>query len=1121
MSDTITQWLEKLGLDRYAVVFAEQEIVFEDLVELTDADLKDLGIPLGPRKRFLKAFATLTEAQPALDKVRSEVPESEGNLAAWERHPGERKPVTMLFADITDSTTITGKLDPEEAHDLLYGATQRMCEAVENNQGTVCKLMGDGVMAMFGAPMASEHHAVEACAAALEMQHAIDDYGNNIIEGKAKGIRIRVGLHSGEVVVLTVGEGDKVEYDASGPTVPIAARMEQTAEPGEIYITAATYSLAENRIEADILEPVMVKGISEPVQALTLRRVRPVEEANLDRARTPFVGRRAELNQFKGLLDTCIEDGNGQTVCVRGEPGIGKTRLIEEFTKIAVDKEVATHRGLVLPFGVGKGQDAIRSLLRSLLGIAAGSDKEVRRRIAAEALSDHQVKPDRAVFINDLLDLSQPPKLRAIYDAMDNSTRNAGKQAVVSELVNTISKRQPILVIVEDVHWADAITLAHLATITRTVAECPALLVLTSRIDGDQLDQGWRSTTEGSAFFTIDLGPLRKQDSITLISEFISSADPLAQNCLERAAGNPLFLEQLLRSVHEGTTEGLPDSIQSLVLTRIDRLVPEDKFALQVASIIGQRFDSEALCSISGMADFSCQALIEHNLVRPEGGGFLFTHALIQESIYGSLVKSQRRALHRKAAQWFASSDLVLHAEHLAQAGDEGTAEAFLEAAVEQTEHYRLEKALELVERGLANTTEGVSFSLQYLQGELLRSLGLPKKSIAIYRKAKETATSDIDRCRASVGIAEGLRIIEAHDELLNELQFAEAVVNSQDHTLELARIYQLRGGVFFIRGEAAACIEANRIALQYAEAAGSLEVMAQTLSGLGDAEYLRGRMISANRYFDQCVEICRKQGLGITLAVNLAMLGAVSRWQGKFALAVEYFEEAVALAQETGQSRAEMVALFSGECFAEWGDLEKGEQWLKRRLKLARRLGNRSAEGMTIAGLSRIAYLRGFRNKAEKLVQEAIDILRDGAMAFAGPQALGLLALVTQSSSRRRAALSEGEQLLRGDCISHNFLVFYTEAMETCLQTGEWDEVGRYAQALEDYTSSEPLPQTSFFIARGRVLANFGRGNREPAMMRELQQLRDEAEHINLVIAIPALEAALSSTWAAPGNLP
>ncbi len=265
----------------------------------------------------------------------------------------------------------------------------------------------------------------------------------------------------------------------------------------------------------------------------------------------------------------------------------------------------------------------------------------------------------------------------------------------------------------EDVHWADAVTLAHLSSLTKTVAECPALLVLTSRIEGDQLDRQWLSGTEGSPFFTIELGPLRAQDAIELISEFIGSADPLAQSCLERAAGNPLFLEQLLRNVREGTTKGLPDSIQSLVLARMDRLKPEDKRALQAAAVIGQRFDGEALYDLLETDDYDCSGLVEHNLVRTEGNGYLFTHALIQESVYGSLLKRQRKELHQKAAEWFAGRDLVLHAEHLGLSDDEAAPEAFLEAAREEAEKFRIDRALELVSRGL------ISFRIKQLCSQI------------------------------------------------------------------------------------------------------------------------------------------------------------------------------------------------------------------------------------------------------------------------------------------------------------------------------------------------------------------------------------------------------------------
>ena len=1017
----------------------------------------------------------------------------------------------MLFADITGSTALTEKLDAEEAHDLLYGATQRMCSTIENHRGTVCRFMGDGVMAMFGAPMASEQHAVEACEAALEMQRAIRDYAT---KPETSELRIRVGLHSGEIVVLTVGEGDKVEYDASGPTVPIAARMEQSATPGEIYLTAATQSLASRRIETEALAPVSVKGISGPIPVFSLRRVRSVEEVIPDAKRTPFVGRRAELTQFRGAFDTCIEEGHGQTVYVRGEPGIGKTRLVEEFTKITSDKGVLVLRCLVLPFGVGKGQDAIRSLVRSLLGIVPGGSKDDRQLAAQTALNDCRLKPDQAVFLNDLLDLSQPIAQKALYDAMDNLTRNEGKQAVVSELAAAAASNHPIVILVEDVHWADSLTLAHLSVLTRTVADCPALLVMTSRIEGDPLDQSWRSTTDGSPFVAIDLGPLRKQDSIALIGEFIDTSDTLAESCLERAAGNPLFLEQLLRNAREGTTESLPDSIQSLVLARVDRLDPEDRRALQVASVLGQRFDGAVLNHLLDRSDYDPRELMRHNLARKESPVYLFAHALIQEGVYGSLLKRQKVELHRKAAEWYEHNDLVLYAEHLGQAGDENAPAAFAIAAQDQAQQFRSEKALALVNRGLSFVSESDSFVLQFLQGELLHALGLTTQSIDALRQASESASTDIERCRAWVGVAEGLRIIDDHENLMSVLSDAEIIAERHGLSAELAAIYKMRSGVHFFRGESDACLKTATAAVRHAQASNSPELEAKALSALADAEYNRGRMISAHHAFDRCIKLAQAHGLGRIAAANMSMRALTYWYQNNIEMALEDAQLATELAVQTRQLRAEAMALLCGASVADYARLSDGEDWINRSVAIARQIESRLLES-SVFFLGKFALRKGKRKEAVKILRDGLEVLRsvEAGMSYQGPWILGALALATENPTARRSALKEGEELLRGESASHNYLAFYPDAMEACLEMAEWDEVKRYAQALEDYTRAEPLPQSDYYIAWGRALAAFGRGLRDQATTDELKRLLGEATRVGLKIATPALEEALAST--------
>ncbi|MCP4766661.1 MAG: adenylate/guanylate cyclase domain-containing protein [Gammaproteobacteria bacterium] len=436
MSDKVAEWLDGLGLSQYAVAFSENEVDFSLLSELGDADFKEMGVTaLGHRKTLLKAIG---ELQPRNESVRS----GDEDITAWSRTPGERKPVTMLFADIVGSTALTEKLDAEEAHELLYRAAEKMCQAVDNNQGTVCRFMGDGVMAMFGAPLASERHALEACQAALEMQASIARYAKKLEQNHDARIEIRVGLHSGEVVVLDVGDDpDKPVYDASGPNVALAARMEQSAPASSILITENTRALAERWIETTDHRAITAKGVSQPVTVFVLTKIRSGHEPVNIASSRPIVGRVSELAQFRGLLQACVESGYGQSVLIRGDPGIGKTRLVEELTGFAAQNGCATYLALVLDFGTGKGQAAIPSLVRGFLGIAPGSGKSRRAHALDEAEEAGITDPEQRVFLNDLLDLRQPLELRTLYHAMEARTRIEAKHRVVGHMIRQLAAR--------------------------------------------------------------------------------------------------------------------------------------------------------------------------------------------------------------------------------------------------------------------------------------------------------------------------------------------------------------------------------------------------------------------------------------------------------------------------------------------------------------------------------------------------------------------------------------------------------------------------------------------------------------------------------------------------------
>ncbi len=635
---------------------------------------------------------------------------------------------------------------------------------------------------------------------------------------------------------------------------------------------------------------------------------------------------------------------------------------------------------------------------------------------------------------------------------------------------------------------------------------------MTTRIEGDPLDGAWRSTTGGSPLLTIDLGPLREAEALELASGLIEVSDRVARDCIARAEGNPLFLEQLLRNAEEGADEAVPASIQSLILARMDRLAGADKAALQAASAIGQRFGLDLLRHLIEDPGYHCTGLIAHYLVRPEGADYLFAHALIREGAYSSLLKARRRELHARAAQWFAEADPVLHAEHLDRAEDPAAPQAYLEAAHAQAESYHYERALQLVERGLAIAIEAADqIALTCRKGEMLHDLGSIPESIEAYRSALDLATDDIERCRAWFGLAAGMRIIDKLDDALTALDHAEGLAQSHGLTLELARIHHLRGNLYFPLGRMDDCLAAHEKSLEFARASASAEAEAEALGGMGDAVYALGRMASSNEYFRRCVELCRQHGFGRIEVANFPMVAHTRLFIAGPAPTILDSLAAIAGAARVGHHRAELNAGLSA--FIALVELDRGaeaSEHLERALALVRHLGARRFEATILGWTARVHLAEGRSQEAVERAKQALEICYETGIGFNGPRVLGILALATGKPDERRRALEEGEKLLSEGSVGHSHLTFYRDAIDAKLDDGDWDGVERYAGLLEDFTRDEPYLWSTFFAARGRALAAWGRGRRDAEALAELRRLREEAERTGFMTAIPALEAAL-----------
>jgi tetratricopeptide (TPR) repeat protein len=858
------------------------------------------------------------------------------------------------------------------------------------------------------------------------------------------------------------------------------------------------------------MEEVAIKGFTQPIRVWRLMGL--LSETS-ERESTPFVGRRSEVGQFASILASCLESGNGQIIYIRGEAGIGKTRLVAELRKLAERQGFACHSGLVLDFGVAKGQDAIQSIMRSLLNIPSGSNMAIHAAAADRVIAEGLLDPDARVYLNDLLGIPQPPELSAIYDTMDNATRNRGKRLTVVALTGRSSSTCPLVVVVENLHWADPLELTHLAALAGAVKDFPAVLLMTSRLEGDPVSQAWRSAVGNSPLITIDLAPLREAEALQLAAGFFDAGNRFALTCVERAGGNPLFLDQLLRTAQEIGGDEVPGSVQSLVQARVDRLEQADRIALQAASVIGQRFSQDAVRHLIESPKYACEKLLDNSLIRPEGEAFLFAHALVRDAVYSSLLSVRRRDLHRRAANWFRELDAALRALHLDRAEEPTAGEAYLEAARAEVEQFHFERAGALAKRGLEITRElATRHALTCLNGNILRELGENDKSIKAFEIALETSVDDAQRSTAWVGQAEGMRIADRFEDALAVLDKAQASASAIGRADHLTQIHFLRGNLYFPMGNMDGCLDQHKLALKFARDAASAEGEARALGGLGDAYYQRGRMITAYGHFHECVELSRKHGFGRIEVANLSMIGFSRRYAHGSKQALEIALETIEAAARVGHRRAELLGrLLAINVLVDAVDEDAARLHMHEADALVERSGARRFEPQILIHRAILLRTRGRFSEGQSLCTRAVAICRETGAGFLGAWASGELAANTEDPTGRRQALSDGESMLESGAVSHSHFHFYASAIEACLDSGEWDEVDRYATALEKFTQPEPLPWCDFHIARGRALARHGRGERDEATMRQLRRLRSEADNAGLRVALAAIEAALA----------
>jgi class 3 adenylate cyclase/tetratricopeptide (TPR) repeat protein len=581
---------------------------------------------------------------------------------------GERKLVTVLFADVANYTSISEKLDPEEVHQIMDGCFRILVDEIHRCEGTIDKFTGDGVMALFGAPVAHEDHAQRGCHAALSIQKAVRAYGEKVKEDPGVEFKMRIGLNSGPVIVGTIGDDLKMDYTAIGDTTNLASRMEAMARPGIVLVSGNTHKLARDYFEFASLGKVAVKGKEKPQETYELVRRTEVEtriEAAAAKGLTRFVGRRKEMEILREASRKA-RSGSGQIVGILGDAGVGKSRLLLEFRASLPMGEHTYLEGSCLHYGRSIVYLPILDILKSFFNIQEGDQEDDVQAKVRERLGQLDGKLLGALApLQDVLSLTIEDKAYLQVDAQQKRQRVF--EAIRNSLVRA-SQDKPLVLVMEDLHWIDKTSQDFLDFFAEAVSDAPILLILLYRPEYSQ--------SGGSRPYCheITLDQLSAKTSSELVQVILEEGEvvpELRELILGRAGGNPLFVEELtqsllengsiLRKDHQYVLAGkpseiqVPDTIQGIIAARMDRLEESLKRIMQVASVIGQEFAYRILSTLIGRREdlkgslLNLQSLefIYEKQLFPELE-YIFKHALTQEVAYNSLLVKRRRELHEK-----------------------------------------------------------------------------------------------------------------------------------------------------------------------------------------------------------------------------------------------------------------------------------------------------------------------------------------------------------------------------------------------------------------------------------------------------------------------------------------
>jgi class 3 adenylate cyclase/tetratricopeptide (TPR) repeat protein len=930
---------------------------------------------------------------------------------------GERRIVTMLFCDVVGSTAMAEMLDPEEWTEIMNGAYEHLIAPVYRYEGTLARLMGDAIFALFGAPIAHEDDPQRGVAAGLEIVEGISAYREKVKADHDLDLNVRVGINTGPVVVGEVGSDLRLEYTAMGDAVNVAARMEQTAEPGTVQITAETQQLVASYFEVASRGAVEVKGRAEPVRAYRVvarnTRVGPIVRVRV----APLVGREREMAALRLAVDEAL-DGRGKVVSLIAEAGLGKSRLIEEAQdywdlRRPPIQDDDWHLSRMWQYWQCVSYDTARPYAqyrRNVARIAGVNDTDAPEVVRAKLAgiiqdSGEWLEPHMRVW-RSLFGVDEPGEhglegeeyKRAITDLVVGSTRHFGAE--------------PRLLVFEDLHWCDEAYMDLLIETARLVDELPCLFLVSFRPDRRapswRLKQ-WLESEYPHRSDEIVLSPLTDEESGALIDAMLpegNRSDAVRTQIIERTEGNPLFVEELTASViaqrsERGSDLTIPTTLQALITARVDTLDDATRGTLQLASVIGRSFPEPVLRAVAGGDDLERQlqtleraGLISETARTPERE-YAFHHSLTQESTYGTILLRTRRTLHQRVGEVFEGlyatrieEFAALLARHFREAGDDertlryatlaGDHAATLYANADAATHYT--DAIDAAAR------LGRSDELHHLfpsRGRTFELAGRYDDAVANNEAWRALAGDTGDRS-ALLGAEMALATLFATPTPKFDAERGRAL---SKRTLDLARALGDRGAEakalwnlmilnVFGGGDLREAVDVGERSLSIARELNAREQTAFTLNDLWRPYVAIGRLEASRASLEEARELWRELGNLPMLSENLASSASVTRLSGNDREALVLAEEAFGIALEIGNLWGQAYSLMNVYgIHLDRGEMGKAMATMRECIAVAEPAGFIPPQATTRADLaSAYAYLRDFE-RANELVRVAFDV--------------------------------------------------------------------------------------------------------------------------------------------------